>query len=38
MTIWGRRDSEAPDEEAQESRAEAPESQAGAQDTQESAA
>jgi hypothetical protein len=38
MTIWGRRDSEAPDEEAQESWAEVPESQAGAQDTQESAA
>jgi hypothetical protein len=38
MTIWGRRDSEAPDEEAQESWADAPESQAGAQDTQESAA
>jgi len=38
MTIWGRRDSEAPDEEAQESWAEVPESQAHAQDTQESVA
>jgi len=38
MTIWGRRDSEAPDEEAQENWAEVPESQADAQDTQESAA
>lgn len=38
MTIWGRRDGEAPDEEAQESQAEAHESQAEAQDTQEPAA